>query len=308
MCNGVNPKTCQTCGILFKENQEEFGLKTIVNASPLACYVLDAHFNILKTNHKATKLFNIKESFSREYFKSFPECQPDGEPSLKKFQDKMMIAFKEGGVSFEWLHYDVNGKEMFCEIKVEHIFLKGRKFLLCYIIDLTEMKDLEKLAFKDALTDLYNRRYFLDMAHTVLKNNNNKERHFSIIMLDVDYFKNINDTYGHLVGDEVLRIISKRIVNVTEKNTVIARYGGEEFIVMLDNVKEDNTIEIANRIKNNISSTPIKVGCDIYVNVTVSIGIASNKNHNDELEKIIKKSDEALYCAKNSGRNTIIVA
>jgi len=127
---------------------------------------------------------------------------------------------------------------------------------------------------------------------------------FSIIMIDVDHFKKINDSYGHLVGDIVLKIIVDRMHNCLKKDTLTARYGGEEFVVMMSLVNHDRVLNTAERIRRSIEGNPFLIG-ELSLNITISLGVATLAKPSETFLDVINKADRALYRAKQSGRNRV---
>ncbi len=171
-----------------------------------------------------------------------------------------------------------------------------------------ELKDardeLKELAVRDYLTSCYNRRYFMEILMLEVKKAVRYDRVISCIMLDLDYFKNINDNYGHPVGDIVLRWFADVLRDNLRDSDIVGRYGGEEFIVLLPNISTQEEMElICNRIRETVEKTTVNVG-DNEINLTVSIGgsIFEGKNIPD-VENIIEKIDNLLYDAKRAGRN-----
>jgi len=157
------------------------------------------------------------------------------------------------------------------------------------------------------LTGLYNRRYFTDTATEELAYCNKSEHPFSILMLDIDHFKNVNDTYGHAVGDAVLKIFASRMKETVRHGTITARYGGEEFIAALPSTNLANAAKTAERILESINKNPFKITDDLSIPITVSIGVAANKNSTQTLSSIIENADTALYTAKSEGRNRVVL-
>jgi len=173
--------------------------------------------------------------------------------------------------------------------------------------DITELKNkeryLEELASKDALTKLYNRRYFREIGVTLLHLAQREKQDFSVIMLDIDNFKQVNDTYGHDVGDLVLQGIATVMQKCARESDIVARFGGEEFILILPKTPKEGAITLAKKVCKNIEETKI-----VYPNgelfVTVSVGVSS-LNIGDDLDAIIKRADNALYIAKENGKNQV---
>jgi len=168
---------------------------------------------------------------------------------------------------------------------------------------------LEKLAVTDPLTGLYNRAYIMDRLNTeVLRCARYKEA-ISFLMVDIDYFKKINDSFGHLAGDAVLKIVSTQIKNSIRDVDVVGRYGGEEFIVVCPNTDLAGSRIIAERIRLNALNSNFKLG-EEEVKITLSIGISSvvpkvQVNVDAFITKQIGDADIALYKAKASGRNRV---
>ncbi len=162
-------------------------------------------------------------------------------------------------------------------------------------------KKLEELATTDLLTGLYNRRKF---EETLLKEIEEAKRYnkiFSIILLDIDFFKDINDTYGHQVGDYILQTIAKLIKRLLRKTDTVARWGGEEFVIILPNGKINGAFQLAERLRKSVEAIefPIDKKC------TISLGVTEYQT-GDTPHSILKRADLALYAAKQSGRNRTI--
>jgi len=187
-----------------------------------------------------------------------------------------------------------------------------KRLLIGYMQDLREInnvvsmaKRFETLALTDALTGARNRRYFDETAEKELSLSISEGRDFSIILFDIDNFKKINDTYGHDVGDEVLKIIVARTFHNVKQGTPVARYGGEEFIIMLPGVSHENAMRIAWEIQKKIEDSPFAAK-GLEIAVTVSIGVASKTADCTTLSDIIKNTDNALYHAKKTSKNTVV--
>jgi two-component system, cell cycle response regulator len=165
------------------------------------------------------------------------------------------------------------------------------------------------LAITDGLTGLYNRRYMDTHLENIVRESSENSRPISILMLDIDHFKNVNDTFGHNVGDEVIKEFANRIVNSIRPSDLAVRYGGEEFVVILNGTDANNAKAAAERIRSYIEKEPFKVStADGQINKTASIGISAlRKDGPDSVDSILKRADEALFIAKNGGRNRIEV-
>lgn len=165
------------------------------------------------------------------------------------------------------------------------------------------------MAITDGLTGLYNRHYLnthLDnMVRDALQNN----RPLSVMIMDMDHFKQVNDTYGHDVGDQVLKQLSTIITNSIRSSDLAARFGGEEFVVLMPGTKIENARDVANRMRQRIQDTPFAVTHEVgQLSKTVSVGMSHINHMGDSAESLLKRADEALYRAKNGGRNLVEVA
>lgn len=177
-------------------------------------------------------------------------------------------------------------------IKYSNQIIKTEKLKL-------ENKIMYEKSIKDPLTGLYNRNYIEEMLDEVIRNYIDNGIIFTVLMFDIDYFKSINDTYGHLVGDKVLVYISNTIKNSVEIKDCAGRYGGEEFIVILPNTKEEKAIIIAEKIRKDVENLFLEEN----IKVTISGGVYENKGW--EKEDCVSKVDKMLYLAKGNGRNRI---
>ena len=179
--------------------------------------------------------------------------------------------------------------------------------------DVTEreqmQEELEWIAAHDALTGLYNRRYMEGQMAMLVDNAANRQRCVSVIALDADHFKSVNDTYGHDVGDRVLQELANRIKRNVRNVDMACRTGGEEFIVVLPDTEPRLAEKIAERVLRAVSAKPFPTGGKaLPLTVTVSIGVAGYEGLGDRASDILKRADEALYRAKHEGRNRIVSA
>ncbi len=166
-----------------------------------------------------------------------------------------------------------------------------------------DKEKLEEIAYKDPLTGLYNRRFFLEHAKKIFEHAKRYNDPFSVILMDIDNFKRINDTYGHDIGDIVLKEFSEVIKQASRSSDIPARWGGEEFIIMLPTTDSNGAKHLAERIRKMFKEVSVKVGNE-EVRTTVSIGVSQYNGHS-RLEDIIKEADEALYRAKRSGKDRV---
>ena len=165
-----------------------------------------------------------------------------------------------------------------------------------------QKEDSERKAIMDQLTGCFNRRYFetrMDEELSLAKRFRNK---MCLIMLDIDHFKNVNDTYGHQAGDTVLTEVVETAKGCLRGADYLCRYGGEEFAVVMPETSVEEAFEVAERMRKLIEEHAF-YGGNTLINVTISLGVSEYPEHAIIKEKLIEKADEALYAAKNSGRN-----
>lgn len=173
-----------------------------------------------------------------------------------------------------------------------------------------ELEETKKLLLVEATTDmlsgLYNRRYFSDISHKYFNTAKRYNQDLSILMIDIDDFKNVNDKYGHGVGDMVIEQSSNIFKTVARKSDIVARYGGEEFIILLPETTMDKACKLAERIREEIESKNLELLDSSICNITVSIGVTKlNDILDDNIEQTINRCDKALYKAKNGGKNQV---
>jgi diguanylate cyclase (GGDEF)-like protein len=165
---------------------------------------------------------------------------------------------------------------------------------------------IREMAIRDGLTDLYNRRYVLELLDHEKNRSSRGGGIFCLAILDIDHFKNVNDTYGHQVGDAVLQAVATTMKTTMRNTEYCARYGGEEFLIVLTQTGINGALIGAERVRTNIEKIPFPdIGSDFKI--TVSIGLSEYKMRED-VDDIIARADEALYRAKNGGRNRVETA
>ncbi len=167
-------------------------------------------------------------------------------------------------------------------------------------------KEIELLSKTDALTKLWNRRYLEEMLQMEFKRARRYNHDLSLIVVDLDHFKKINDTYGHIAGDEVLKEVAKRIKKSLRETDFVGRYGGEEIVVILPETDAEKAFNIAQKIKKALESEPVLFN-GTEIKVTASLGISQLRKEHNCYERLFHEADEALYEAKRRGRNTIVV-
>ena len=161
---------------------------------------------------------------------------------------------------------------------------------------------------KDSMTGLYNRRYFNEISNTLLQISKREDSVISALMVDIDRFKVVNDNFGHLVGDQVLKKVAKIMMDLVRDSDIVVRFGGEEFIVLLPGTDLKGAGLIAQKIRHAVELAEVSVDKETVVKVTVSIGIAACDCYNDiDIDDLVHWVDVAMYDAKRSGRNKVIL-
>ncbi|HEB55615.1 MAG TPA: diguanylate cyclase [Gammaproteobacteria bacterium] len=163
------------------------------------------------------------------------------------------------------------------------------------------------LSMTDELTNLFNRREFMVHLEQDLLRSRRSNKPFSLIMADIDNFKNVNDSYGHTTGDMVLSELAQIFMSVTRDIDIVARYGGEEFIFLLPGIPDDVAFQVAERIRKSIEQLPLHIDKQKSFHVSISMGISCFPKSGQDENSLIKNADKALYVAKNNGRNQTIV-
>lgn len=165
------------------------------------------------------------------------------------------------------------------------------------------MTEVQELSIRDELTGLYNRRFFNTQAPKILRQTQQYNQPLSVMLSDIDHFKQINDRFSHLVGDQVLRQVAQLLMKETRSSDLVARFGGEEFIAVFPAANPEQAAQLCDRLRLCIQSYNwSSIHPDLQV--TISMGISSEAHSND-LEKIISMADEKLYQAKRNGRNQV---
>lgn len=170
----------------------------------------------------------------------------------------------------------------------------------------SKLKETEWFATTDALTGLWNRRSFEEKLLQHTSSNGNKGHRLSLIMLDIDHFKRVNDTYGHLTGDDLLRVIAKTLKDYVRGKDVVCRYGGEEFVILLSDTPLAGAVTVAEKIRTHFASmtwkqksTGVSMG-----KITLSCGVSQYRSK-EALEAFVQRADVALYQSKKMGRNQV---
>ena len=255
-----------------------------------AFVICDNELRFLDANRSAKELFPALSTLAQgESMEHLPNFKYEGELWLPR-----------------------KGEIRFYKIDQTRVMEAGRHSGICIIFhDITEkerlLKKLHIQATFDPLMHIYNRATFFDMAELVLSTEQAQTMSYAVLMLDIDHFKPVNDTYGHLCGDTVLETIATVVKGHFRKGDIVGRYGGEEIVILLENLTCDQAVAAANKLRQLIAEAPIYCK-ERILRVTISIGVGhSPAGEAHSLERMVAQADAALYRAKNSGRNQVCI-
>ncbi|GAA5784478.1 sensor domain-containing diguanylate cyclase [Chitiniphilus shinanonensis] len=287
--------------------------RIMLDATPMCCNFWDENHHNIDCNQEAVNLFGLKDKqeYLDRFFELSPEYQPDGSLSRDKAQIKINEAFTTGRVRFEWMHQKLNGEPIPAEITLVRVRRGDHDIVAGYTRDLRELKStitllnkLEKIAFTDNLTGAYNRHFFLEHAEKEYRKCLETDSPMCVIMFDLDFFKVINDTYGHSAGDVILKEVTATAQSVLRPYDLLARYGGEEFIILITQTSLGAASRLAERIRRKIASAVFQYR-ETPLRVTISLGVAEYATSDESFETLVNKADKALYKAKHRGRNRV---
>lgn len=276
-------------------------LATVTETSVNEIYIFDTNtFHFLYINKSAEK--NL--GYSLEEMKNFTPVDIYTKMTTSALQ-KFLNPLFELDNKFIKLQTKVRRKNFssyYAQIVIKKNILPECEYFVASVSDITQQvlmqKELRKLATLDSLTSIFNRHKANEIIDEEIIRQNRYEGSFALLMLDIDYFKSVNDTYGHDVGDMILRKLSKLILHNTRKSDKFARWGGEEFLLILPQTTAKGAFEYAQKLTNIIDSyyfTQIS-------HLTISIGVCIYED-NERKTELLKRADEALYLAKERGRN-----
>jgi diguanylate cyclase (GGDEF)-like protein/PAS domain S-box-containing protein len=287
-----------------RELQEsEANLRALVDFSPVTMVLTRlADSTVLMANRRAAAMFEVP------LHKIQGRNAPQHWVNLAERDKYLGHVMRHGRIDdFEAEMRTTHGRTFWASLSGQRLRFAGDDTLLAAIVDITAQRqaheNLRALATHDPLTGVFNRRAVEDVLRKELDRAERHDRPLAVAMMDADHFKNINDTYGHQTGDEVLRAISGRCQKTLRSNDVFGRYGGEEFVVVFPETSIADAAVVAERLRAAVAENPIKVGPNA-LEVTVSIGLAEFAP-GQNLEKLFQRADSALYAAKQDGRNLV---
>jgi len=300
----------------------------IFNTIDNGIIVLDENLKIKAWNYWLEIRTHIKQSdiLDKKIFDKFSYINE------KKLKRKIKSVLVTNNPSY----YSVDPHQFLIDIKLNTIIEKvydsmqqditivpydlEKKLVCLYIYDKTSLCktnfkleqlniQLKDLSNRDPMTQAYNRRYFSEVSKKMLSLSLRNNQSLSLIILDIDKFKDINDSHGHSIGDDVIILLSNTLENLIRNSDINARFGGEEFVILFNDSNAENTYSLANEIRKKVQTLCVK-NEDKEVKFTVSIGVAEYNEEIDKkgIENTIKRADEALYIAKENGRNQVVIS
>jgi diguanylate cyclase (GGDEF)-like protein/PAS domain S-box-containing protein len=222
---------------------------------------------------------------------------------------EMRRSMDEGRTYFILRHRLASGEMRDVEVYSGPIMVQGAQRLYSVIHDVTKRIELEQemklLATTDALTGANNRHQFFSLGAVEVQRSKRYDLPLTVIMLDIDYFKSINDTYGHAAGDQVLKTLSASVSTLLRGPDIFGRLGGEEFAVILPQTDIGEGTAVAERLRSTLAGLAVEVGAET-VAFTVSMGVTQVRAGDQTVEEVLNRADEALYKAKRMGRNRVV--
>jgi len=272
--------------------------------SPYGIILIDRNKKVLSSNKSFIDLFGY--AYSDLNYNEFPANMPDGR-SQEKIKDLVQkaLAGRIGKTETGCRHkngVDIQVSALAYPVKIDGVI----QAVFVFFEDITQRKLFEQKlhhqAFHDALTGIANRRYFTEQLDTLLEMQKKRPRfRFAVLLIDLDRFKNVNDSLGHLAGDQLLKMVTEKIKQCLRSNDLLARLGGDEFAILLSDVDSDGLISaIAERITKEAASPFMINGQE--VRISASIGVVTHTQGNDTADSLIRDADLAMYHAKDSGK------
>ena len=305
--SGISTDITEQKLLQIKLKEQKILLDTIINNVDAYIYMKDSQCQFLFINDKTAELFGTtpqeaigkrsRDILPHEIADNFDIMDSEIINTGNKIEGEESIAADDGSVKYYW------------STKVPIKDDDGRVLsFIGFSTDITQLgkqrRALEKTAATDELTKLANRRAFMSKACDEMNHSKHYEQSLAIMVIDVDYFKNINDSFGHHMGDVTLTKLANTFLSCVRKNDLVARIGGEEFAIMLPCTELEMALLVAEKLRKRVEAAHLS-DTEHSHPVTISIGVSTMMEPDTSLEDVLKRADEALYMAKNSGRNKV---
>ena len=290
----------------------------MLDATPLCSFLWTRDYELIDCNNTTIELFGFqsKADCLQRFPGMSPEHQPDGQLSAHKSRLHIDKAFDAGRNFYDWTYRLSDGTLMPAEVTLVRVGYRGEPAVVGFARDLLKLKTMESdiirlesesaKIYYDPLTGIFNRRFFDENLSRFIKTLSRSGGILSMLMIDIDFFKNYNDAYGHSAGDNCLKLVSDTLMkSVTRSDDFVVRYGGEEFAVVLPNTDEEGARLLAEKMLDSIRSCGIQHKASSVADiVTISIGVTTGKvDDASRADDFIIRADEQLYVSKQNGRN-----
>lgn len=283
--------------------------RTLVENAPEAIVVYDANMGrFVDANEKAVWLFGLERNaiFRVGFVELSADFDVDGDAFLENLQQYIRRSIEGEIVEFEWLCKGAEARTIPCEVKMVLLPTVGRNLIRCSLVDITDRKQAEEEliheALFDTLTGLPNRNLFFDRLDTSVRRAlSDADFNYAVVFFDIDRFKNVNDSLGHMAGDQLLVAVANRLKNVIGENDLAARIAGDEFTILLEAFADPDYPNIVADGLLGVFLEPFEISGQ-EVRVSASFGIAMGSTGYNKPENILRDADTAMYYAKTKGK------
>lgn len=304
---GISTDITEQKALEAENREQKHLLDVILNNVDAYIYMKDSTRHFRYVNSKVAELFGLtaEEIIGKRDIDVIPQEFADQFWQTDKlvFENDEKITINEASLGAD------NKIHHYLSIKVPCDFKENTKTLIGFSTDVTELYQLKEkfkqLANTDELTGLYNRRYFFENAKREFNRAVRHQHQLAVISIDVDYFKAINDKYGHPIGDQALIKIAQFITPTIRAEDTFARIGGEEFSILLPNTSKSQCQKAAERLRDLLDTNPIILEKNIQLEIKISVGVSIIKATDTSFQDLYARSDIALYKAKSIGRNQV---
>jgi diguanylate cyclase (GGDEF)-like protein/PAS domain S-box-containing protein len=297
----------KSSGANVRPPEENAFLQAVVDAIPGTFYVLDEQGYFVRWNRAAQELVGTTDERMQDRKILDAICEEDRPLIASMMREALANGYAEAEARVTLGSGEVGWRFL----TARRVEIAKRAYLVGTGLDVTERRklehELERQARTDFLTGICNRRHFLNLADLELARARRYGRPFSILMLDLDLFKNVNDRYGHRVGDLTLQKVVESCLQILREVDVMGRLGGEEFGIMLPETDSDQAIQVADRVRQAIAGASVALPQGGSVGITTSIGVATCNQQDLDVDGVLNRADRALYEAKRSGRDRVFM-
>lgn len=288
--------------------EESAFLQAVIDAIPGTFYVIDESGYFVRWNRAARELVGIPDERMPRTTVLDAICEEDRLRIASLIQEALAKGYAEAEARVARVE-NGNAQMQWRFLTARRVDIAGKSYLVGTGLDVTERKKLERelehQARTDFLTGISNRRYFLELADLELARAHRYGRPFSMLMLDLDLFKNINDRYGHHVGDLTLQKVVEVCGQILREVDIVGRLGGEEFGIILPETDAEQALQVADRVRQAVAIAAVALPKGGSVGITTSIGVATYGEADPDVDAVLNRADRALYKAKRSGRDRV---